>query len=335
VSAPRVSVLLPAYQAAATLAVCLASLARQTEPRWECILVDDGSRDDTRRIADAFAARDGRLRVVGTSHRGLVAALGEGLRHCGAPLVARMDADDVMRRDRLAQQLAALERAPSLVAVGAHVRVFPRAGMRPGLRAYERWLNAVDGPAAVRREAFIECPVVHPTLVVRTDVLRAFGWRDAGWPEDYDLVLRLLAAGHDIGIVPRRLLAWRDRPARLTRTGAAYRAETFPRLKAEFLASGFLRAHATYVLWGYGGTARALRRALAAHGRRPSHVVDVHPRRIGQRVGDAPVVPIGAIPTLRGRPLVVSVAGARPRREIRAALAGYGLVETRDFVCAA
>jgi glycosyltransferase involved in cell wall biosynthesis len=335
VTAARVSVLLPAYDAAATLPACLASLARQTEPRWECVLVDDGSRDATGRVAAAFAARDPRLRVVATPHRGLVAALTEGLRHCRAPYVARMDADDVMRRDRLARQLATLDALPSLAAVGAHVRIFPRAGMRPGLRAYERWLNAVDGAAAVRRDAFVECPVVHPTLVVRADVLRGFGWRDAGWPEDYDLVLRLLAAGHDIGIVARRLLAWRDRPERLTRTGGAYRLETFPRLKAAFLASGFLARHASYVLWGYGGTARALRRALAAHGKRPSHVVDVHPRRVGQRVGDAPVVPVDALPALRARPLVVSVAGARPRAEIRAALAGYGFVETRDFVCAA
>jgi hypothetical protein len=232
-------------------------------------------------------------------------------------------------------QLAALEGTPSLAATGAHVRVFPRAGLRDGLRAYERWLNAVDSPAAVRREAFVECPVVHPTLVFRADVLRAFGYRDAGWPEDYDLVLRLLAAGHEIGVVPRRLLAWRDGPTRLTRTAPPYRLAAFPRLKAAFLADGFLADTPTYVLWGYGGTARALRRALVPHGKRPSHVVDVHPLRVGQRVADAPVVPIEALPRLRGRPLVVSVAGARPRREIRAALAAYGFEELRDFVCAA
>jgi len=65
-SAPEISVLLPAYQAEATLDACLRSVARQSEPRWECIVVDDGSADGTRAVAERFAARDGRFRVVAT-----------------------------------------------------------------------------------------------------------------------------------------------------------------------------------------------------------------------------------------------------------------------------
>ena len=332
---PRVSVLLPAWQAAATLPACLASLARQTEPDWECVLVDDGSTDDTRAIAHAAAARDARIVVVATPHRGLVAALTAGLAHCRAPVVARMDADDVMHRARLAAQLAALAAAPELAAVGSHVRLFPRATLTDGRRAYERWLNAIDSPARVRADAFVECPVAHPTLAVRTDVVRAHGYRDCGWPEDYDLLLRLLAAGHAVGVVPRRLLAWRDRPERLTRTADAYRLDRFTALKAAFLAGGPLAGRDDYVLWGYGHTGRALHRALAAHGKHPTHVVDLHPGRLGQRIHGADVVPPDALTTLPRRPLVVSVAGDEPRRQIRAALATMGFQELRDYVCAA
>src|SRR5262249_60818307 len=96
-----ISVLLPAFQAATTIDACLRSIARQTEPRWECILVDDGSTDATPEIAKAWAARDPRIRVVRTPHRGLVAALGTGLQECRAAIIARMDADDVMHRERL------------------------------------------------------------------------------------------------------------------------------------------------------------------------------------------------------------------------------------------
>ena len=71
------------------------------------------------------------------------------------------------------------------------------------------------------------------------------------------------------------------------------------------------------------------------HGKRPSHVVDVDPRRIGQTVEGAPVVPHEALATLRGRKVVASVVGERPRLEIRAALAALGFRETIDFVCAA
>jgi len=332
---PEVSILLPAVDAGATLPACLASIARQTEARWECIVVDDGSTDGTRACAEGFAAGDGRFQVVATPHRGLVAALNAGLERCRGRVVARMDADDVMHRERLAAQLGALDAAPGLDAVGCHVRLFPRAALRRGLRQYERWLNGIDSPLRVREEAFVECPVAHPTLMVRTRVLRELAYRNAGWPEDYDLVLRLLARGHELGMVPRRLLSWRDHPARLSRAHARYRLERFTACKAAFLAEGFLAGRDTYVLWGYGATARSLRKALLAHGKRPSHVVDVHPRRIGQTIAGAPVISIDDLRRAPRGPLVASVAGERPRRLIREALSALGFRETRDFVCTA
>src|SRR5262249_17999935 len=93
-----------------------------------------------------------------------------------------MDADDLMHRDRLAVQTAALEAAPHLAAVGAHVRFFPRAGMSDGLRAYERWLASIDSPARLRADAFVECPVAHPTLAVRRPGLARLGYRGPGVP---------------------------------------------------------------------------------------------------------------------------------------------------------
>ena len=332
---PRVSVLLPARNAAATLDAALASLRRQTWSDWECVVVDDGSTDATGEVARAAAAIDPRVTMVPTPPRGLVAALGTGLERCRGEYVARMDADDLMRRDRLGLQVDALDRDPQLAAVGAHVRFFPRAGMSDGLRAYERWLNSVDSPARLRAEAFVESPVAHPTLLIRRSVLAAVGYRDRGWPEDYDLVLRLLAAGHEIGVLPRRLLGWRDGPGRLTRTHPAYGLDRITACKASFLADGFLAGGERYLLWGYGGTGRALARALRGHGKHPSHVVDVHAGRLGNVIHGAPVVPPAALADLPRLPLVASVAGEAARSEIRATLAALGWIETRDFVCAA
>jgi hypothetical protein len=187
----------------------------------------------------------------------------------------------------------------------------------------------------VREEAFVECPVVHPTLMVRHPVLARLGYRDAGWAEDYDLVLRMLGEGHEIGMVPRRLLAWRDRPDRLTRRHPRYALDRLTACRAAFLASGFLAGASDYVLWGYGGTGRALRRALLAHGKRPSHVVEVHRGRLGNVIHGAPVVPPAALGALGPCRVVASVAGEGPRGQIREALGAMGFVELRDFVCAA
>ncbi len=181
---PRVSVLLPAYNAAATLPACLRSLARQREARWECVLVDDGSSDRTAAVGLRAAAADPRVTVVRRPHAGLVETLVAGLARCRAPYVARMDADDVMHRDRLRAQCDALDADPALAGVGCHVRLCPRRLLTDGRRAYERWLLSIRTARAVRTDAFVECPVAHPTLMARRDVLQAFAYRDAGWPED-------------------------------------------------------------------------------------------------------------------------------------------------------
>jgi cellulose synthase/poly-beta-1,6-N-acetylglucosamine synthase-like glycosyltransferase len=297
--------------------------------------VDDGARDGSAALLAAAARRDPRFRVLSTARRGLVPALHDGLAACRGDVMARMDADDCMHRDRLAAQLALLDAEPGLDAVGCHVRIFPRATLRDGRRAYERWLNGISTPRRLREEAFVECPVAHPTLVLRREVARAFGYRAREWPEDYDLVLRLLADGREIGVVPRRLLAWRDGPARLSRTDPRYGLERFTACKAAFLAGGLLARQPRYVLWGHGPTGRALKKALAAHDRHPAAIVEVHPRRLGRSIDGAPVIEPEALPRWRGLPLVSAVSGAEPRSRIRAALAGLGYRESVDFVCAA
>lgn len=333
-TAPRISILLPVRNAGTTLPACLASLERQTEPSWECIIVDDGSVDDTGSVAAAAARKDPRFRIVSTPPRGIVAALNEGLTRCTAPLIARMDGDDVMRRERLAEQAAALAADAGLAAVGCHVRLFPRASLSPRLREYEAWLNGMRSADDVSRDAFVECPVAHPTLMMRREMAEP-GYAEGDWPEDYELLLRALGHGLRIGVVPRRLLGWRNGPATLSRVDPRYGMERFTACKAHYLAAGFLRDVQRYVLWGYGSTGRTLRRALAALGRTPSHIVEIKRGRLGQRIHGASVVPHTALRGLQGLPVIVSVARAAPRAEIRQALAEMGFEEGHDFVCAA
>jgi len=335
VSAPRVSVLLPVWNGAKTLESCADSILRQSESDLECVIVDDGSTDGSLGLARRLAARDRRIRVLERPHRGLVPALQEGVAHCEAPVIARIDADDWMHRHRLALQLAVLDARPELVAVGSGVRIFPRRGLSTGRRAYEAWLNSMDGPETLRRNRFIECPVAHPTLMIRRRALAAHPYRDCGWPEDYDLVLRLLRVGPSIGFVPRRLVGWRDHAGRLSRTHPAYELERFTACRAWHLSRDFLAGTEEYVLWGHGGTGRALRRALAALGHRPVSIVEVHPRRLGKRIHGAEVIPPDTLVERPRRPIVTSVAGAGPRATIRAALDRMGFAEDVDFVCAA
>ena len=88
--------------------------------------------------------------------------------------------------------------------------------------------------------------------------------------------------------------------------------------KAAFLADSFLGRSGRYVLWGYGETGKALYRALRAHGKLPSAIVELHPGRLGTRIHGAPVIHPDALGKAHTDPMVVSVAGEAARSEIRA-----------------
>lgn len=332
---PRISILLPIWNSEQTLESALRSIARQSEADFECVAVDDGSTDGSASVLHAFARRDTRFRVITRKHEGLVSTLNAGAELCRAPVVARMDADDYMHRHRLALQLAALERHPQWVAVGCLPRLFPRAELHDGRRRYERWLQSLDSPELIFRDRYIECPIAHPTLTVRRDALLRTPYRDHGWPEDHDLILRLLRAGPCVGTVPRRLLGWRDSPSRLSRTDPRYALDRFTACRAHHLRHDFLAGESHYTLWGHGRTGRALKRALAEHDLETNLIVDVHPRRIGQRIANARVIAPDSLASARPNRIIVSVAGSKPRREIRAALLEMDFREGQHFVVAA
>src|SRR5512132_625744 len=92
---PRVSILVPAFNAETTLAETLQSALASSYPNLEVVLVDDGSTDATATMAETLAGRDGRVRVYRQPHRGVSAALNFGLSQARGEYVARLDADDL------------------------------------------------------------------------------------------------------------------------------------------------------------------------------------------------------------------------------------------------
>jgi hypothetical protein len=88
-------------------------------------------------------------------------------------------------------------------------------------------------------------------------------------------------------------------------------------------------------LWGHGPTGRALRKSLLALGHRPTTIVEVHPRRIGQVIHDANVVSPETLRHLPRLPILVSVSGSGPRAEIRSSLESMTFREGFDFHFAA
>jgi cellulose synthase/poly-beta-1,6-N-acetylglucosamine synthase-like glycosyltransferase len=333
---PRVSVLLPARDAEATVRAAAASILRQSHRDLKLVAVDDGSRDGTAEVLHRLAERDPRLEIVRGPGEGIARALGRGLARCDAEVVARMDADDVAHPRRLEIQLAALASHRSLAAVGSRVRLFPRRSVAAGMQRYAAWLNGLVTPELVTRDLLVEAPLVHPAAAIRREALEGVGgWRDGDFPEDYDLWLRLSAKGYGLSNVPEVLLDWRESPTRLTRRDGRYALSRHLALKASFLASGPLAGRRAVALWGAGETGRAFARALANHGVGVALFLDVDPRKFGRSVAGAPVLPYTEARRARGLPLFVAVGAAGARELIRAELARQGFEELIDYRCVA
>ena len=323
------------YNAATYLDECLDSIASQIFREFECWIVDDGSTDGSSEIAKRYCQRDPRFQCLSLPHQGIVAALNTAISHCKGSYIARMDADDRMHPERLALQQETMQENPSWIATGCHVRCFPHDQLGDGFKRYEAWLNQLTTAESIRRESLIECPIAHPTLFMRRSRLTTPLYRDCGWPEDYDLLLRWLNQGATVGTVPKYLHDWRLSPQRLSKTHPRYAESAFTRCKAAFLAQHFLEKQAHYILWGYGATGKALKKALTQHGKTPAYIVEVHPRRIGKVIQHAPVIEAHELKQLRHLPLVVSVAGAKPRQQIRDALKQMHFIEEKDYVITA
>ena len=205
-SFPRVSVILPVRDGGAYLAGAVASILGQTFADLELLLIDDRSRDGAVAALAPLAVHESRLRVLNNPGAGLVAALNYGLAEARGALVARMDADDVARPERLARQVAFLDASPDVALVGAQVAYIDAAGAPTGERS-----NFPTAPEAVSTAlASRGCVIRHPTVLARKATLAAAGgYRPVcDRAEDYDLWLRLAERAR-LANLPEVLLDYR------------------------------------------------------------------------------------------------------------------------------
>jgi len=130
--APRVSVLLPVWNGEAFLEQAMESILRQTLSSFELIVIDDGSTDRTAAIAEEFASRDTRVRVLRRLHERFSGTLNAGIAAARGEYVARMDADDISLPVRLQKQVAYLDANPECVAIGPWIEVVNETGGTSG-----------------------------------------------------------------------------------------------------------------------------------------------------------------------------------------------------------
>lgn len=204
--APKISVLMPVFNGRTYLRAALDSILSQTERRFEFVIVDDGSTDGSREILQDRAGRDARIRLFLRDHEGLVPALNFGIAEARAPFLARMDADDIALPTRLARQLEILETDPGIGALGTHVEAIDADGrpIRPFTPPPDH--EALDARHITRGDPRLW----HPSVMMRTALLREIGGYSADYPytEDLDLWLRIAERAR-LAVLPEILLQYR------------------------------------------------------------------------------------------------------------------------------
>ena len=332
---PLVSVLLPYRNNAPTIDEALASVLQDRDVDVEVLAIDDGSTDAGPAIVERIARADARVVRLASGGVGIANALAIGARAARGAFVARMDGDDVSLAGRLAAEVALLEADPSLGAVATQVEGFPESAVGEGLRRYIAWQNTLVSSADHARELFVESPVCHPSVMLRRSALDAAGgFEDPRWAEDYDLWLRLDAAGYGLAKVPRVLFRWRHREGRLTFNDGRYALPLFDEVKAKYLAPKLRARGLPITIWGAGKTGKRLARALEAYEIRPIAFVDIDPRKIGSVARGVRIHPPEVLTP--GATTIVCAVGARGARDVlRPRLRALGLVEGDDFLFAA
>jgi len=351
---PLVSFLMPAYNAGSTIGRAVYSiLAQRDAPELEAVVVDDGSTDNTADVLEGLASKDRRLKVVNITHQGLVQALVTGQSICRGDFLARLDADDIAHPLRVKEQFALINSDPRLGLIGSQVRYFPRKNLREGLLLYETWLNSlletgeIKGGARstarihekIMRELFVECPLAHPTFFMRREAFEAVGgYRDfRGLPEDYDLLLRMVAGGWRLGGAGRVLHLWREHPARASWNDRRYSDESFRELKLHYLFKIRLDNGARPVsICGAGPVGKAWLKELQARGVEVRYLFEVNPRKIGRSIHGVPVIRAEDLPPRSDPGLILGAVGQRGAREkVRKSLDPLGFREGEDYILVA
>lgn len=239
---PLVSVVMPAYNAAAYLAEAIQSVLRQSLADLELIVIDDGSTDGTADLMASLA--DDRLVVIRhETNQGVVAARNTAIDRARGRYIALLDADDIAAPDRLAKQVAMLEGGRAEVCVAAHVSWNPATGRKKTSHQHQR-------DADIKALLSVYCPLCNSTVMATADVLKTHRYDDKfRYAEDYELWTRLAAAGYRFMACSEPLVTYRVHAAQISQQ------------HGEALRSGFNTARENYVA-AMGFSRDALPRAL-------------------------------------------------------------------------
>lgn len=215
---PQISVLMPVYNAQKYLGEAIDSIINQSYKNWELILINDGSDDGSEAIIKSY--EDTRIKYLKNDFNiGLINTLNKGLEFCSGKYIARMDADDIALKDRLAHQYKFLESNPAYGMCGGDALVIDNNGKETGR------IKNVYSNNLLKINLLFSVPFVHPCMMVRREVFERFKYdMEFKHVEDYDLWCRI-ASEWKVANLPHNLLKYRWHNTNVSVLNETYQAE--------------------------------------------------------------------------------------------------------------
>lgn len=199
---PKFSIVVPAYNAEATLAETLDAIRTQSFTDWECVVVDDGSTDSTRALAAGYMQRDSRFRVVWQDNLGTAGAYNTGVREARADLVVICSADDLLLPEHLESMREFVAANPKYEIYSSNGEYLSESGARSAVYRGEPWSTE----RSLSLEDVLGCCFFSVGVVYRRPVFDLVGgYRLGVYGEDYDFWLRAMAGGARHRYSPRIL----------------------------------------------------------------------------------------------------------------------------------
>lgn len=275
---------MPVKNAGTYLADCLNSIINQTENNWELIAVNDNSTDNSLSILNEFALKDERIEVFTNNGKGIIDALRLAYSKSMGNFISRMDADDLMAKNKLLllkQKL--LELGTGFVATGL-VKYFPENELGDGYKKYEAWLNKLTSNQNNFTEIYKECVMPSPCWMLhRSDLEKCEAFEHNRYPEDYDLCFRFYKYKLKVAGVKEVLHYWRDYPTRTSRTDENYFDNRFLQLKLHYFLQLDYKLNKTLVLWGAGKKGKFIAKHLIKKNM-PFKWITNNPKKIGKEI---------------------------------------------------
>lgn len=188
---PKISVVMPFYNAEKFLDESIQSILNQTFTDFEFIIINDASTDNSNKIVQKYLDDKRIIYIKNKENKGIVCNLNDGLKKARADVIARMDGDDISMPTRFEKQYNFLKNNPDISIVGTFAEVIDSNNIK-----IEK-MTFATGPIIIKKQSLYRGPFLHPTVFFKKDVLNKIGGYNSKFKycQDIDIFLRILFAG--------------------------------------------------------------------------------------------------------------------------------------------